>query len=384
MAQNPLITYQDLYEHICDSFDLDDIPSRGTRNARRAVLSAYRDLTRLHRWEYFNREYILVTVAKQTTGSIEYTNSTRTVTLTGATFPTNARLYKIIISDVVYEIDSYTSSTEVVLRVDSNPGADVSSGTSYTLFRDTYELPNDVRRVHQVWDTDSNFQLFDQRADSQMAISEVAYSSPATPWFYTIRASGDRVGGMAIVLTPPTDTATKFAILYEATPRALRIQEYSLGTVTTSGTTVTLSDGVLPLDIVGSVIRVSTNETKPTALVGGLSEGNNQYYEERVITARASDTSCTIESALTSDQTNVAYTISDPLDLEPVAMLSALQLRAETEYCRLAGLDKEYRLRKGLADQEFRLAIESDRRMGTIRPVASFNALRRSTISTDS
>lgn len=384
MSQIPLTTYQDMYEHILDAFDIVDAPGRPSRNARRAVMNAYRDLPRITRWNYFDRRIVLNTVASQTTGTIAYTNSSRTVTLTGATFPTNAKYYKIIISGVTYDIDAYVTSTTVTLGENSNPGADVAASTTYTLFRDTYELPNDFIRLRQVWDSEGNYRLRARTSDQQMTLGEVAYDTPGDPWFYTIMNSADRTSGMAIVFTPPPSSAEAFTILYEAAPRDLRIQEYSSGTVSTSGTAVTLTDGVFPTHCAGSVIRFSENTTKPTSLAGGLSEGDNQYYEERTILTRSSDTAAVIDSALTSDQSGVAYTVSDPIDFEPGAMLSAFQLMCESEYCRLAGLEKELGSRHAMAQQAVRRAIEFDARYGNVESAPDYNVLRRSSISTDS
>lgn len=384
MSQIPLTTYQDVYEYLLDAFDIEDRPTRASRNARRAILNAYRDLPRLYRWSYLDRRMVLNTVASQTTGTIEYTHSTRTVTLTGATFPTDAKYYRIIISGVTYDIESYTDSTNVVLGTNSNPGADVASGTTYTLLRDTYELPNNFTRIRQVWDSEGNYRLRSRTADEQLGLNEVAYDTPGDPWFYTVMNVGDRTGGMSLVLTPPPSSAEAITILYEAAPRDLRIQEYSSGTVTTSGTAVTLTNGTFPTHCAGSVIRFSEDTTKPTSLAGGLEDGNNQYYEERTIVTRSGDTTAVLDAALTSDQAGVAYTVSDPIDFESGAMLSAFQQMCEAEYCRLAGLENEFPTRQGLASAAIRRAIELDSRFGNVEASPHYNALRRSSITTDS
>ena len=103
MAEIALFTYQDAVDHIRDYFDIADldVTSRNYRAALRSVDQAYRDLPRKERWSYYERRFQKTTVAAQSTGTVKYDHTggtyERQLTLTGATWPTDARLYNILI-----------------------------------------------------------------------------------------------------------------------------------------------------------------------------------------------------------------------------------------------------------------------------------------------
>ena len=64
--------------------------------------------------------------------------------------------------------------------------------------------------------------------------------------------------------------------------------------------------------MLGSLIRFSSDTSNYPTGMGGL----NQWSEQKVITARASATSFTVDSALELSYTNTMYTVSDPLDVD--------------------------------------------------------------------
>ena len=125
---------------------------------------------------------------------------------------------------------------------------------------------------------------------------------------------------MAVVFFPPPDAAAALDAVYQRRPRPLLVEDYHAGTVTNTvnSATITGTGTVFASGHVGSVIRLGTVADLPTPLWGA-----SPYVQERVITARASDTSITVDSAIGTAYTAVKYLISDPLDLEEGAMLTA-------------------------------------------------------------
>ncbi|MAH47360.1 hypothetical protein CMI37_16160 [Candidatus Pacearchaeota archaeon] len=72
-----------------------------------------------------------------TTGTVGYdhtgASSERLIFSSGATFPSWAGSAKIRIASTTYDVETRVSDTQLNLTSSSNPGGDVSSGTSYTL-----------------------------------------------------------------------------------------------------------------------------------------------------------------------------------------------------------------------------------------------------------
>src|SRR5690606_35057363 len=243
-----LWTFQDAIEHLIDT-------SRGTgggtderRIARRAVLAAYREFPLRDDWGYCKRRGQFITEASQSTGTIAYDHSggdhERMLTLSGATWPDNARYGAVIIDNDHYLIEDRKSSTVATLRYDSNPGSDVASGTSYVYYRNVYPVPTDFRIGSQPLEFDQSGRPLSYVSPEDFLQLLSVNDSPQS-WInaYTIRGVTDDYNTMAFELTPPPSDAMTFTYLYQADPRPLQMfgssAEYSTGTISVSGTTVT-------------------------------------------------------------------------------------------------------------------------------------------------
>lgn len=324
MATIPLYTYKDLLDHLVDY--LGDNASQGAlRDARRAAQDAYRDLAHAFEWCYYVARGRVNTVQPYSTGTIAYDHtggsSERLVTLTGGTFPSWAASGQLVINSIVYEVAQRLSSTTLQLTIGQNPGADVASGTSYTLYQDGYPLPYDFISCDRVIDMRRGVKLSYEHPRSWMARQQV-YQGPSAPYVYTFTQDEHSFGALAIRLFPIPDNIYPLDFIYKRKPRALVIDQYSAGTasVAASSTTVTGSGTSWTSAMVGSVIRLSSdNVNAPTGVAGA-----NRAAEENVITDVASATSLTIDAAITTDYSGVKYVISDPVDVEYGAMLTAL------------------------------------------------------------
>ena len=94
-----LLTYQDALEHLESHTNSGTMDSE-RRDFKSAAIGAYSDLASRYDWLYFHTELDIRLDAAVTDGTVEYTNSTRRVTLTGSTWPANAIEGRIKISDV--------------------------------------------------------------------------------------------------------------------------------------------------------------------------------------------------------------------------------------------------------------------------------------------
>lgn len=353
-----LWTYRDAVDHLMDVFQLDDVDLLG-RRARRAVDTVYRDMPYRATWSYYRRNLNFSTTAPQTAGTIAYDASTRIVTLSGETWPSVAAECRIQIGNLTgpyHEIERRVSSTEILLAASTAPAASVVAGTSYRLFRSTYQLPYRFREVFQLWDTKQNIPVQFSTAWSQFAESMFVWNTPQTP-FRAIITNGSDLGWMAISLSPPPDSANTYVLDCSIEPRPLRIVSHADSATVDAGSDPLLVtvDRTLPENIVGSVIRLSGTAAGVTSRYG-----DNPPLYERVVTSRESSTTLKVHAPLPS-LTDVGCVISDPIDIEPGAMLTAFQRGIELEYAKIAVL-KDIGDREELFRQAFLHAVGSDRR----------------------
>lgn len=355
-----LLTYDDCIQHLVDVIQFTDATRLG-RLARRAVDTVYRDLPYKHNWKYYQRRATFATVASYATGTIffDYTggSSERLITLSSGTFPSWAKFGRIVIADIHYRIATNPSTTTLTLYEEDNPGEDVAAGTSYTLYRNEYPLPADFRRGMRIYDTTDEQEIPLTDFVNTQRIMIGVDDSPDTPRRASIRNTGDYMGVWSIEFSPPPSTARTYDISYEAKPRDILTASYSTGTVLTSTTTVTGSGTTFPALCAGSVIRfgVSASGTAVTNKFGA-----NPFTEQRVITARASATSATIDQAATTDYAaGTAYQISDPIDIHPGAMTTAFLRAIEAETAKLLNL-KDYGERHAIARDALMQAIENE------------------------
>lgn len=148
MASISLLTFSDVVEHVRSILG-SNASTDVTRDARRAIINAYDEFAAARRWTYYIGRGRVNTVAPYSTGTITYTHSTRTLTLASGTWPTWASYGVVLIASVPYEVASRTSDSVLILSVNSNPGANVAAGTTYTIYRDKYPMPADFLAADQ-------------------------------------------------------------------------------------------------------------------------------------------------------------------------------------------------------------------------------------------
>ena len=385
MAEHTLFTFQDSIQHLLDANQNTSTTGRFLRMAKRAVLEAYNDLAYATRWQYYIRRHQFQSVGNQTTGTIAYTHSTRIVTLTGATWPTDAYLYRLVIDDIPFDIESYESSTTIKLSPTSNPGSDVASGTTYNLWRQTYPMPIGFRKfASALVDLDQEYNLSNMTQKHGLEHDLVQFDSPNTPYSFTVTNDGEYYDVMSLRLHPPPDAARDYMFLYEAEPRPLRIYLYNTGTasISASSASLTIAGGTLPTNCEGSVIRFGDASNEPDGLFGSVGDTDNTFVEQRVILSRDTTTTATLDSAVTNTYSSVKYTISDPLDLDYSVMLTAFRRLAEYHYAVLQRYDdsKTARMRQE-AERHLRLAMEKGRYTEGSGPVSlPYDPFRKASI----
>lgn len=364
------ITFHDVQEHLLDVMTAGDASPRTRRIAVRAILDAYSELVSRRDWKCYYRPYTFYTVASQTSSTITYDHTggayERMVTIASGTWPTNANLYKLIISGVSYEVEAYKSSTIITLTERGNPGADVAAGTSYTLARDTYPLPANFKKLDYLYDVNAPGRLI--RAEpADVHREQRLVRGTALPTMYCVQQNPDLAGGLAITFAPIPGSARGYSGMGQFPPVAeLKVLDYSgIGTVATTAdsTTLTGTSTTFTTDHEGCVIRVSPSSDVqiPTSIIGEV-VGNRlrPYALQRVIQTRSSATSLVLEQAADATLSGSGYRVSSRIDIEAGAMRNAFLRLCEARFTTNDRKDKAERLAE--YNRAYELACWADMR----------------------
>lgn len=332
-------TYKEAFDYASDRIQQYNTKGAPGRRVRLAILNAYRDLSHRYDWRYYNRLGAMQLQAPQSTGTIEYTASTRTVTLTGATFPTDADLWRIKISDQYYGIESRPTTTTIVLRAEDAPLSDIASGTAFEIFKDNYRLPSNFREMQAVWDEDTIRELRFIDFSQQEGMYVRYYHESSDPWGYSIEYHPNYPGVKMLRVVPYASTARSLRYVYSASPMnlftAIPTGKASLDAVDKTKLTLdqTLSD-----NFVDGVIWISSSKEIPTSEIGGYNqklqaETNNPFTQVGIIKSISGTTVYVRESL--SDFTNVGYLVTSLIDIDKDTMLSLFQAMIDLELAKL-------------------------------------------------
>jgi hypothetical protein len=310
----------DVIERLIDFAGADFGGDKAMRDARRALQDAVREFPGLHRWNYGYTWHRLNLNPLYNTGTVAYDATTRALTLTGGTWPPWAASGNLRIADVVYAVDSRDSNTQLTLDATLSPVVNLASGTAYTLYQDTYELPADFLASDRMCAEINRFTL-EYVHPTSILFATRSVDNAGTPIYYTIIPSPLTPERLAARVYPYPDAAQTLDFIYQRRLRRLRYDVVESGRVTVANgsKSVTGTETTFRSDMAGAVIRFSRDATRPTSVEGG----NAAAFESRIASV-ASATSLTLVDAAIEDFTGVAYVISDPLDIEEGTMANCL------------------------------------------------------------
>lgn len=320
-------TVVDMVSHLRDYLGT-NVNQEAHRAIIRSIQAGLRELVNARTWSYLYQRHRIATNEPYDTGTIQYQVSAgtypRQVTLTSGTWPSWANLGTLAIGTVTYEIVRRISDSIVQMDSVVNSAADIASGTSYTLYSDTYVLPEDFVASDRAYAEISWGGMEFVHPHLWLQVTRYYRSSSDTPRYYTFTGDPRAAGRMCMRLFPYPDSARTIDLVYHRRPRKITLEKYNTGTVTAdasggSTTTITGSGTAWTSSMVGSVIRLSSDALNlPTDLAG-----SNPYAVERTIKVVSSATSLTVDEAIDTSYTGVKYEISDPIDIEDGAMLEA-------------------------------------------------------------
>lgn len=98
-------------------------------------------------WPWLQRDYIIETIPEYTTGTVDVTEGSKTVTGTGTTWTPDmvGRLFKVTSFEEPYRIENVASATSLTLTLPFNNVDGTEQG--YTIWKDQYPLPLDFDEV---------------------------------------------------------------------------------------------------------------------------------------------------------------------------------------------------------------------------------------------
>lgn len=330
-----MTTYQDLIDHLLGYGGTDATKASGVQHGR-AVQIAYNAMVTRHAWNYYWTLGRITTDAPYGTGTVAFDltggTSERQLTLAGGTWPGWAASGYVTIGAATYQVATRVSGTVLTLAEASSPSDDLAAGTTYQLVRDSYPLPAD-------------FVAGDEptigQAGAPLEFHHVRNWSTYGRWRSTGRPTcfsyaGDPVnrGRLQLVLSPAPDAAYPIDFVYRRKARPLVFDGAADGlvSVAAAGLTVTGANTAFRAAMVGSVLRLgTTNKVTPTGL-GGL----NARAHEAVITAVNSAFELLIDAGPAEAADKVAFTVSDPADVDDVAMVEFLVAECEAQWRKLS------------------------------------------------
>jgi hypothetical protein len=349
-----MLTFDDLKRHIMTYLAKD--AGTGPDSARIA-LNAYRAIANKRDWSYYKRFLRLNTQPFQDAGTVQYTNSTLTMTLTGATWPTWAPLATLRINNVWYNIASVIDSTHVLMSESNNPAVDLPAGTYYALYQDMYPLPPDFRSlINMEWAAGTNCPAYiDPEEWSNLS---TLVTGPAAPYYFTIYGDRRYYGLRQIRFYPAPDLLYAMNIIYNGAGRDLQIADVNTGTASIANNSVTVTGNgtAWNTNMIGSVFRFAGSAGDPPT---GFDDVNPTVLE-RIIVGVAAANSLTLDQPSVMALTGVAYRISDPVDVAQGPMENYLFRECEKQARMLARSKATGQEEQDEYEMALREAMEAD------------------------
>lgn len=319
MPTPPVILFADACEHLA-SFQGGTAAGAEAEIIRAAVIDANRELGEAMQWRHLERRGQIVFDAPYATGTITYTHSSRTVTLAGGTWPTWAKYGRIKIGTLICDVASRTSDAVIVLDEYQNPGQDVAALTAYSLRRNEYPLPGDLKRIANLEDENRYWTLTYSNEEALMRL-ERTLDDRSDTFRWTILSDPDRDGGWVVRLYGYPTTVRTMRFVYEAYPRELKYSGFetaaSSGRVSNTAAAVTASASVVPSDVAGSYLRFGTTSDYPTGM-----RGSAPFAAQGKIESWTNSGAFTLAADPGTNYASVYYRISDPIEL-PTGLFEA-------------------------------------------------------------
>lgn len=291
------------------------------RAIRRTIQEAIREINAATKTSYMRKNGRIHLRAPYTTGTVVYTHTggtyERQVYNATGTWPTWAEDASLLIDGLVCDVEARKTANYLTLDVNLNPGANVASTTSFSLYPRYYRLPDDFDSTSGFWGEDICQLGREIPMDEMMALTRY-YTDSGTVKCYAIGGIQDLVGHLGVFVYPKADAVATLDFTCYRKPREVRYtgkdaSDYvgtlnvSTGSTAAVGTSVSLNS-----KMVGSIVRIGDSTNVPTGLGGAY-----PYIDERIIHGVASST-LTLDRVPTVTDADAKYCITDYIDIDPV------------------------------------------------------------------
>lgn len=318
-------TYRDAVDHLIDVFSLKGKDEgEVSRKLRRAVQDCCNKLPTLHDWEFLQRMATFTTSAIYTTGTIAYESSTREMTLTSGTWPSDADYGAVTIGIKKYEVQRRVSDSVIIMDPLQAPADDIASGTAYRWVRTRYTLPYDVSDIIELTDIQLGTRVMRVMTNDSFWHNE-AWNVVGSPTTFSVIQSRIIPGRWEVWLSSAPVDVRQFRYMY--TPRWAQadIEELRTGTVSVSGVTATFSSGILTSSCVGAILRISSSTSIPTSGIGRYDATTkadilNPPASEHIIIQVNSATEAILHAAPPATVTSKAFTVSSHIEMNSEGM----------------------------------------------------------------
>jgi hypothetical protein len=307
---------------------------------RMAVQAAYLDIINAYDWPSLQGVGRIHLHAVQSTGSIAYNNTTRQLTLSDATWPAWVENGSILINNIICEVESYVSTTVLVLHETLNPGTDIAAGASYHLFCRWYPLSADF--INFTGPMGRNSWAYGQQISmTEMAGFQQNQWATGASVYYSLGERPNMPAEKAIFLWPFADTSEPLDFTYQRRPRELLYTGQdaadTVGTVSVSAgsNAVTGSSTAFEDGMSGSVLMVGTDGTHtPTGRYGLY-----RFSEQQIIRSVTSATALRLRGNIVTARSAVKYVVTDPIEIETCAK-NAFMRYVESHLAHTRNLEK--------------------------------------------
>lgn len=369
-----LVTALDLQERLIRMMggQADD---ESVNDIRTSIRQALRIVSAEHNWPYYHDYLHITTNETYTTGTIAYTASTRAVVLTSGTWPVWAEQGVLIIDSKHVRVQTRTNGTNLVVRADDAP-VDDYTGT-YTLYQYQFTLDTDynIYKVGKVQVDQSNWIEYVPPSIFETDVRQPWLSQGTRPRAFTISRNIANTGQSLLSLWPFPSTEMRLRLGFVRHPKDIRTWSESTGTVNTTASSTALSGAETSFTQrhVGCAMRTYSDRTNvPTSY-----DGRYPPVDEAVIKAVTDSANLVTASTLLATQSDVAYAISDILDVDNTIMYEVISYSARLELARLRSMDpKLIQVHQDNYDRMLYLAKAQSATHDTVKVAGSFRRSR--------
>ena len=312
-----VLTFQDCYERAVAwlrafGHDIEGAVTGTPELLRGTIIDSYETILNAYPWPVMEGWGRIHVEPMQEVGTVAYTSANRTLTISGASWPTWAEGAAVRIDNAIHQVQSRASSSQVILDEQLCPSDDLAAGTEYELFRLWYALPRDFGYMRSIVRSDGahlcrrtmgDMQRLHQSTSATGDITDIAFGQhPLQPT------------RQALFTWPPPTAEDTLDFTYDRRHRDLRFAGYDSaddqGTVTVAAgsNVVTGSGTAFDDEMEGALLRWGKTSTRPTG-----THGNARYAEQHQVLSVNSVTELVLLGAARTTRSAVGYVVTDPI-----------------------------------------------------------------------